>query len=70
MPLPLQSTNNATTGHHSQGLPFPGYYAGIFDHTLTDSKNQNGAITLAAHRHSISVPLNNSTLLIFAVLVV
>jgi len=35
-----------------------------------NSKNQKGAITLAARRHNVSVLLSNSTFLIFAVLVV
>jgi len=35
-----------------------------------NSKNQKGAITFAARRHSVNVLLRNSTVLIFAVLVV
>ena len=35
-----------------------------------NSKNQKGAITLAARRHNVNVLLSNSTFLIFAVLVV
>jgi len=35
-----------------------------------NSKNQKGAITLAARRHNVNVLLSNTTFLIFAVLVV
>jgi len=34
-----------------------------------NSKNQKGAITLAARRHNVNVLLSNTTFLVFAVLV-
>ena len=34
---------------------------------LKNSKNQTGAITLAARRHNVNVLLSNTTFLIFAV---